>query len=427
MISALAWTTEKRRINDLVPYQKNPRTLSSKQLADLKKSLERFNLVEIPAIDQTNRIIAGHQRLKALQLLGRGEEEIDVRVPNRILSEDEYRQYLITSNAVTGDWDYELLQDFDVDFLLDLGFDETDLAQGWDKLKIDIEDNFDDEKELKKIKSTDIKRGDLLLLGKHKLLCADSTDPQAVQKLFGDERTSMIYSDPPYNIGLDYDKGVGNKANYGGSVDDNKSVDAYKLFIRQTLEAALTASTKDTHVFYWCDEAWVWVFQSLYNELGIKNRRLNIWLKNNASPTPTVAFSKVIELCVYGTLGSPYLAPYENSTTEVMNAELGSGNTLLDEVNNLWSAKRLNAKDYEHATSKPPALHEKAIRRCTKPNDIILDSFSGSGSTLICAETLKRRVYSLEMEPIFCELVKRRYEKLTGKEVKIIKGYYEKT
>jgi DNA modification methylase len=110
-----------------------------------------------------------------------------------------------------------------------------------------------------------------------------------------------------------------------------------------------------------------------------------------------------------------------------MNTELGSGNTLLDEVNNLWSAKRLNAKDYEHATSKPPALHEKAIRRCTKPNDIILDSFSGSGSTLICAETLKRRVYSLEMEPIFCELVKRRYEKLTGKEVKIIKGYYEKT
>jgi len=189
----------------------------------------------------------------------------------------------------------------------------------------------------------------------------------------------------------------------------------------------LSVSTKDTHVFYWADEAWIWIFQTLYNDLRIKNRRLNIWLKNNASPTPTVAFNKVMEVCIYGTLGSPYLSKQTQNATEVMNKELGTGNQLLEDLSNVWTAKRLKSSEYEHPTSKPPSLHEKAIKRCTKPNDIILDSFAGSGSTLICAESLKRRVYSLEQNPIFCEVVRRRYEKLTGKKVEIIKNFYEKT
>ena len=109
-----------------------------------------------------------------------------------------------------------------------------------------------------------------------------------------------------------------------------------------------------------------------------------------------------------------------------MNADLGVGNDLLETVSNVWTAKRIKISEYEHPTSKPPSLHEKAIKRCTKPNDIILDSFSGSASTLVCAESLKRRVYSLEAEPIFCELARRRYEKLTGNKVQVIKNYYEK-
>lgn len=426
MNTALGWTTQKRTVNALVPYENNPRTLNPKQLDDLKKSLSRFNLVEIPAVDTENRILAGHQRLKVLQILGRGEEEIDVRVPNRPLTETEYKQYLITSNAVTGSWDFDLLKDFDLDLLLDSGFNSEDLASAWDTDNEPIKESFDEAVELKNIKTIDIKTGDLLILGNHKLLCADATDPNAVTALFMNEKTSMIYSDPPYNIGLDYDKGVGNKANYGGKVDDNKSTMEYQTFIRNTLTASLTVTTKNIHVFYWCDEAWVWLFQTLYTNLGIKNRRLNIWLKNNASPTPTVAFNKVIEFCVYGTIGSPYLAINCNSNTEVMNAELGTGNELIEDLRNVWVEKRLNASEYEHPTSKPPSLHEKAIKRCTKPNDIILDSFCGSGSTLICAEGLKRRVYALEMEPIFCELTKRRYEKFTGQKAQIIKGYYEK-
>jgi DNA modification methylase len=426
MSKKLTWHTEVRTVDELIPQTINPRTISDKQMSDLKKSLKKFGLAEIPAIDADGSILAGHQRVKALKLLGKGSEEIDVRIPNRKLTKAEADQYLISSNKLGGDWDFEALKSFDLGLLTDSGFDDLELAEFWDKDLTAEDDEFDEEKEIEEAKTTDIQLGDLLILGKHKVLCSDCTDSKAVQALFGDDRTSMIYSDPPFNINLDYDKGVGNKANYGGSVDDNKSPEQYKTFIKQTMDVALSVAEKDTHLFYWTDEAWVWVAQTLYNELGIKNRRLNIWLKNNASPTPTVAFNKVTEFCVYGTIGSPHLSDTVKDATEVMNSELGTGNQLLEDVQNVWSAKRLNASEYEHPTSKPPTLHEKAIKRCTKPNDIILDSFAGSGSTLITAESLHRRVYSIEQNPIFCEVVRRRYEKLTGNKVEIIKGFYEK-
>lgn len=104
-----------KKVNDLVPQKVNPRKITDKQMSDIKKSLTKFNLVEIPALDLDNKIIAGHQRIKALQLLGRGEELIDVRVPNRKLSEDEAKRYLIASNALGGDWDFEKLKSFDLD------------------------------------------------------------------------------------------------------------------------------------------------------------------------------------------------------------------------------------------------------------------------------------------------------------------------
>lgn len=422
----LQWRTEVRTVDELIPQVINPRTITDKQMSDLKKSLKKFGLAEIPAIDADGSILAGHQRVKALKLLGKGSEQIDVRIPNRKLTKAEADQYLISSNKLGGDWDFEALKSFDLDLLSKSGFDDLELAEFWDKDLTAEDDEFDEEKAVEEAKTTDIELGDLLILGKHKILCADCTDPQAVQALFGDECTSMIYSDPPFNINLDYNKGVGNKSSYGGDVDDNKSPEQYKEFIRQTMEAALSVSTKDSHIFYWTDEAWVWVAQTLYNELGIKNRRLAIWLKNNALPTPTVAFNKVTEFCVYGTQGSPYLAETVKDATEILNPELGTGNQLLEDVNNVWSAKRLSASQYEHPTAKNPSLHEKPIKRCTKPNDIILDSFTGSGSTLIAAESLHRRVYSIEQNPIFCEVVRKRYEKLTGNKVEIIKNFYEK-
>ena len=124
----MKWVTQKRRISDLIPYLQNPRQMTDKQVKDLTKSLEKFDLVEIPAINTDGVILAGHQRLKIMQLLGRGEEEIDVRVPDRQLNEQEVKEYNIRSNRNTGEWDFDLLaNNFEVDELLEWGFDEKEL------------------------------------------------------------------------------------------------------------------------------------------------------------------------------------------------------------------------------------------------------------------------------------------------------------
>jgi len=414
----LQWHTVQKRVNDLIPQEVNPRKITDKQMSDIKKSLTKFNLVEIPALDLDNKILAGHQRIKALQLLGRGDELIDVRVPNRILTEDETKRYLIASNALGGDWDFEKLKSFDLDLLVNIGFDQVDLSKFWDK-ELEIKDeDFNVEEELKKIKTPITKPGDLIHLGSHRLLCADSTSPDNLKRLFGDDKASMIFSDPIYNLNINYDKGIGGKNNYGGSVNDNRSYEEYKQFIKSSLLAALPNTKNDCHVFYWCDQTYIGLFQELYRELGIINRRVCLWLKNSQNPTPKIAFNKCYEPAVYGTKGKPYINPAINNYNEVLNKELGTGNAMFEDIYDsldIWLTKRISGKDYEHATSKPPKLYEKAIRRCTKPGDIILDSFSGSASTIIAGEQLKRRVYAMELEPIFCDLAIKRYRKLTGR------------
>lgn len=418
----LKWTTVQKRVDDLIPQQVNPRIITDKQMSDLKKSLQKYNLVEIPAVDLNGRILAGHQRIKAMQLLGRGSELIDTRVPNRKLTEAESKQYLIASNALGGDWDLDLLKSFDLEILTNAGFDEMTLAKFWDEDKDVKEDNFDVEKELKKIKTPKTKLGDIITLGKHKVICADSTKQENLDRLFGDERASAIYSDPIYNLDIDYDGGIGGNQNYGGSVKDNRTFEEYKTFIQDSLKCALAVSNPSTHVFYYCDQIYIGLIQDVYRSFGISNKRVCLWLKNNQNPVPSVAFNKVYEPCVYGIRGKPYLAESIRNLNEVMNKELGTGNELLAQVNefiDIWTAKRVSSKDYEHATTKPITLHEKAIKRCTKPGEIILDSFLGSGSTLLAGEQLGRRVYGCELEPRFCDLIIKRYESLTGDKVKV--------
>lgn len=420
----LSWTTGVREVKDLLPWQENPRKISKVALDKLKEKITQNGFHSVIVIDTDNTILSGNQRKTALMELG--INTVDVMIPSRKLSDAERRRIGIESNINDGEWDFEKLKSFDLELLQFAGFDEKELVKFWDEEKDTKDDKFDVDKELKKIKTPQTKLGDLIIMGNHKLLCSSSTDISAVKKLFGDDRATAIYSDPPFNIGLSYDKGVGNKSNYGGSFDDNQSPEAYKEFIRQVLKSSLSISTKDTHVAFWCDEAWVWVFQTLYMELGVKNRRLNIWIKNNSSPIPTVAFNKCAEYCVYGTKGSPYLSDLVKNLNEIQNKNCTTGNQLLEDISNIWATKRLPSNQMEHPTSKNPELHHKFIIRCTKPGDIIFDAFSGSASTMICAEQLDRKVYSLEIEPVFCDLAIRRYEKLTGRKAKVIKNFYEK-
>lgn len=415
----LAWTTEKRTVSELIPHEKNPRKISEMQLNNLKKSFEKFDLVEIPAVDLNGKIIAGHQRLKVMRLLGRENEIIDVRVPNRMLTDEEFEQYLLTSNAVTGEWDFELLKEFEFELLQDIGFDQKVLDGIWDTTKI-----IDDERVIQNNEITieiQTKPGDLIQLGNHRLICGDCTDIDVLKILCGGEQVDMIASDPPYNIDLDYNAGIGGKQSYGGNVIDKRTDEEYIEFLRSSMKASLSVSKKDTHIFYWNTEQHIWILQTLYREFGIENKRVCLWIKNGHNPTPGVAFNKCYEPCVYGTRGKPFLSDH-NEYTEILNTDIENGNNGFSTIN-LWLEKRLPPSEYEHATAKPPSLHEKAIKRCTRADEIILDSFGGSGSTLIAAERLHRRAFLVELEPRFCDLICLNFEALTSKKRKLIGNY----
>lgn len=416
----LHWHTARRKVSDLVPNPKNPRAISPKQLNDLKRSLRKFGLVELPVIDTDNKIVAGHQRLLALQLLGRGEERISVRVPNRKLTRQEYDQYLLSSNRIGGEWDWmKLAEHFDVGDLLASGFDDADLALIFDDATVE-DDDFRVEEELKKIKTTKVKLGDLYQLGSHRILCADSTDPDSVRRLMGRKKAAAILQDPPFNIGLDYNKGIGGKGNYGGAVDDAKPDDVYKKFLRDALSNGLSACQASAHFFTYCDQRYVGLLQSVYAELEIQYQRTCLWIKNNSMPTPNVAFNKQYEPCVYGIRGRPYLYDRVKNLSEIMNQEVGTGNRTSEDILDMidiWLVKRV-AGDYEHPTEKPPSLHEKALRRCTKPGDIVLDLFSGSASLMVACDQLKRSAYLCEREPLFVQLALNRYEKISSKKAK---------
>lgn len=423
-MTKLAWTTVQRKVSDLLPFKENPRKMSPEQMANLKKSLEKYNLVEIPAIDYDDRILAGHQRLAAMQLLGRGEEIIDCRRPNRKLTEDECKQYLILSNKVHGDWDEGLLVEFfDSELLLDSGFSQNEID---DLFVSDLDTNPDDfnpEEEIKKIKVPQAKAGDLYQMGPHRLYCGDSTKLESVQKVVGNAKIHMIYCDPVYNINLSYQKGIGGTKNYGGSANDKRSDKEYAEFLQKTMENALAVSHPDTHVFYYCDESYVPLVAELYKKLGITFRRICIWLKGVANPTPQIAFSKVYEPCVYGTRKKPYLSPHHTKFDEVLNKEIGTGHQMIEqflEMIDVWAVQRLAGNEYEHPTEKPVTLHDKPIKRCTRVGDNILSLFGGSGGELMAAHQLKRTCFMVEMDPVFVDLIIKRYEHLTGdKAIKI--------
>ncbi|MGH7157246.1 MAG: site-specific DNA-methyltransferase [Candidatus Saccharimonadales bacterium] len=411
-------TIEYVDIGILKPAVYNPRKISDKAFGDLKESLRRFELVD-PLIvnassDRRNIIIGGHQRYRAAKELGHKS----VPVVFVELDETRERELNLRLNRNVGEFDVELLREFDIELLLDVGFNDADLADIWnDALETD-DDDFDIEKAVKEAQKTNIKPGDLFQLGKHRLICGSSTDPEVIKRLVVDHQPTMFYSDPPYNIGLDYNKGFGLKAGYGGTTDDNKSEAEYRGFLSDILAAALPALAPDAHIFMYCDQTYIGLVQTLIAEHGLKNRRVCMWIKNGFNATPQVAFNKAYEPCIYATRGTPFLSDTSQNLTEILNKDIASGNRSIDDIIDLfdiWLAKREAGQDYQHPTQKPVTLHEKPLKRCTKVNDIALDVFGGSGSTLIACEQMKRMALLSEIEPVFCQVIIDRWEALSGK------------
>lgn len=408
-------------ITDLKPASYNPRTWDESAVAKLTESIKRFGLVDPLIVNSAkskkNIIIGGHFRYGIAKKLGiKKIPVVYVNIPDI----DKEKELNLRLNRNTGDWDFELLKSFDIDLLLDIGFDDSDLSAIWDEHLGVEDDEFNSQDELSKIKEVKTKPGYIYRLGSHLLACGDATDTCFVDRLVGSAQIDMVYLDPPYNISLNYNSGIGTKAKYGGYLTkDNKTEDEYRNFLKKTIENTLRKVKKDAHAFCYCDERYIGLLQQIYRQLGIDFKRVCLWIKNNQNVTSQVAFNKAYEACVYGTIGNPYLSDGLKNLTEVLNKEVETGNRMIDDIYDLFNiflARRLPAQNYEHPTEKPPTLHEKPLRRCTRVGDKVLDTFGGSGSTLIACEQLKRKCVMTEIEPIFCDLIIKRYKKLTGGE-----------
>lgn len=412
----LEWKTEIKKVEDLLIWKENPRTITRVAMEKLKQRIKERGFHSVIVVDKDLTVLSGNQRKTALTELG--IEEVNAIIPNRKLTEDERVKIALESNHNDGEWDLSALKSFRLDILTDVGFDKMKLVEFWDKDVNVQSDNFDFEKEVKIAeKNIKVKRGDIYQLGKHRLTCNDATNPNTVKKLMDGVRVDLVDIDLPFNINLSYNKGVGgknSKKNYGGNTNDGKTDEEYKTFIKKVVDNSLLVIKPSAHIFFWCDENWVWLFQSVYKELNISLKRLLIWIKNNSSPTPQVAFNKATEFIVYGTIGSPYLSPNVKNANEIINNETTNGNDLLDEVSNIILQKRLPSNQYLHPTQKDPRVHNKILKRCSKPGDIILDLTAGSGSIMSACEQLDRIVYMCDYEPIFCQVILNRYKKLTG-------------
>jgi DNA modification methylase len=409
----LVWHNERRKVDALLPYKENPRKMTQEQAERLRTSLERFNLVEVPAINTDNTIVAGHMRLRTMQLLGRGDEEIDVRVPNRALTEAELREYNLRSNQNTGEWDWDLLVNFDKDLLVEVGFDKLLLAREFD-LRMPITE--DEAPELPKEAKS--KLGDLYKLGEHRVLCGDATLRADYDKLMGGAMADMVFTDPPYNV--DYSGGMhadGSQSKRRKILNDKMSAEKFYGFL---LEVCKNMLHYTKGAFYVCmSSSELHNLWRAFTEAGGHWQTYIIWAKN------TFTLSR-----------SDYQHQYEPimhglSQADAETAEAGDrGKYEHDAMPMLygwskheWYGGRKQgdvwffdkpSKSPDHPTQKPVGLCARAIFNSTKPGGIVLDPFGGSGSTLIAAQQAGRACYTMELDPRYVDVIVARWEQLTG-------------
>ena len=278
-------------VDEIKKNEYNPRKHNKEKLNQLKKSIKEHSLVDPIIINshpsRINIIIGGEMRWKACKELGYREVPV---IKLSISDLEKEKALCLRLNSVSGEWDEELLKNFEEEFLLDSGFEPDDLGLLYGDFGVD-KDDFDVQKALEEIKEPKSKIGDFYKLGSHYLLCGDSTDPEVVKKVVGENKIDLIYNDPIYNISLSYNKGIGGTKNYGGSANDTKKEKEYEDFIKKTMENALSVSNRDVHIFYYSDQKYVQLIQKLYGELGVDYKRTCIWLKCG-KPYPTNSILK---------------------------------------------------------------------------------------------------------------------------------------
>lgn len=425
-MAKLEWHTEKRKVSDLILFDGNPRQMSEKQADDLLKSLKKFNLVEIPVIDTTNRVLAGNMRVTSLHVLGRENEEIEVRVPNRELTEKEAREYLLRSNKNTGGWDTDLLANFDEDMLIDCGWDSVEL----DKIfELDPQPEDDEVPAVKQ--ETDTKAGDLFVLGRHRLLCGDSTNREDTAKLMGEERADMGFTSPPYWVGKEYEKQKSVEeieafiieicGNYSFAVKKDYS----RIVINTSTGFTTSFDKKNKRQTMLLIDKWVNAFYSLSWNL----RHIRHWIKEGQLVGTAPNLDMLDQHC-------EFLGTFENDKGEekifddilpedevcVLETFYNKKGKSLGQnrvgkkwaLRSYWNDIKGNANQTGHCAAFPVELAIRHLLLYTQRDNIVLDLFLGSGSTLIASQKLSRICYGMEIDPLYCDVICSRYCKYVG-------------
>lgn len=389
---------ERKSTADLIPADYNPRKdlkPGDPEYEKLKRSLEQFGYVE-PVIwnKTTGRVVGGHQRLKVLIDMGITEVEcVVVELP-----EDKEKALNIALNKISGDWDKDklavLIADlqgtaFDVSLT---GFDAAEIDDLFkDTLKDGIkDDNFDVDAELKEPPIT--KLGDVWTLGRHRLVCGDSTNAETFDLLMAGAKANLIVTDPPYNV------------NYEGSAgkikNDNMANDAFYEFLLSAFKntAAIMADDASIYVFHADTEGLN--FRRAFADAGFYLSGCCIWKKQ----------SLVLGRSPYQWQHEPVLFGWKKGGKHQWYA--GRKETTI------WEYDKPK-KNADHPTMKPIQLLAYPIMNSSMSNTLIVDPFGGSGSTLIACEQTDRSCYTIELDPKFCDVIVKRYIEQVGSDKKV--------
>lgn len=360
----------------------NPRTIKDDKFFKLVQSLKdlpEMAKVRPVVVNQDMVVLGGNMRLKAMKEAGWKEAPVEIVD----WDEDKQRQFIIKDNVGFGEWDWEMLaNEWDAEQLDDWGLD---IPAFDDPKELEAEE---DDYEMPDQITTDIVLGDLFEIGPHRLLCGDSTDSDAVGRLMNGEKADMVFTDPPYAL-------FGNST--GAAVADDKMIRPFFLLIGTSI---MKATKKFAH-FYSCLDwkSWAAVLET-YQKAGLTVKNMIVWDKGSGALGQ--AYRSQHELIMFGLCGNNGISITGTSGVE-------SKYQIKD--TNVWTVKREN-KQGMHAALKPQELIQKAVQNSSFADELVLDLFLGSGSTMVAAQQLKRKCYGMEMEPKYCQVIVDRMLKL---------------
>ena len=412
-------------INLLKPAEYNPRKSSDKDHQDLKASMERFGIKD-PAIvncapERLNVIIGGHFRVRVAKDLGHTQfPVVYVNIPDI----EKEKELNIRLNKNTGSFDLELLAHFDEDFLKDVGFNSDELENIFD-LGVE-EDDFDAQKEYEAIEKAETNSGDIYLLGSHRLMCGDSTKTEDVLRLMDGQLADMVFTDPPYNVNYNYavkykkiHKARKKMFLDGGKIfNDNKSAEDFEQFLFKVFKNVYQVS-KDEMSIYVCHATKSQAeFFNAFGDTGFHFSQTIIWLKERIILALGQDYHRIYEPIIFGWKEGKKHYKNKKICTEKEVWDLAKLD--FEERLDLWYLARDKSSQYEHPTQKPVRLPERAIKKNCPMGGLLYEPFGGSGSTMIAAHQLKRKCYSMELDPKYCDVIVKRYERHTGgKAVKV--------